>query len=68
MNYPFQFWGNFYGIVSIYGMDGTVAITHGAIEMGQGVNTKVRSYEIQYYTGVSYARNLACSSTKSEVK
>ncbi|CAH1401638.1 unnamed protein product [Nezara viridula] len=40
MNYPFDFWGSFYGMVSIYGMDGSVAISHGAIEMGQGVNTK----------------------------
>ncbi|XP_014254822.1 xanthine dehydrogenase-like [Cimex lectularius] len=40
MNYPFDYWGAFYGMVSIFGMDGTVSISHGAIEMGQGVNTK----------------------------
>uniref|UniRef100_A0A0A9YHM8 Indole-3-acetaldehyde oxidase n=1 Tax=Lygus hesperus TaxID=30085 RepID=A0A0A9YHM8_LYGHE len=41
MNYPFSFFGGFHGVVSIYSSDGSVAITHGAIEMGQGVNTKV---------------------------
>ncbi|KAF6204370.1 hypothetical protein GE061_002711 [Apolygus lucorum] len=41
MDYPFGYFGGFHAVVSIYGNDGTVVITHGAIEMGQGVNTKV---------------------------
>lgn len=41
MQYPFGFWGNHPAIVTIYQIDGSVAISHGGIEMGQGMNTKV---------------------------
>jgi len=42
---PMQYEQNFFGaipvIVSIYHTDGTVAIIHGGIECGQGINTKI---------------------------
>ncbi|KRT82080.1 hypothetical protein AMK59_3165, partial [Oryctes borbonicus] len=41
MAYPFSPFGNYYVLVSIYQIDGTVAISHGGVEMGQGINTKV---------------------------
>ncbi|XP_068085795.1 uncharacterized protein [Anabrus simplex] len=41
MKYPFFLLGGFHATVSIYSVDGTVSVSHGAIECGQGANTKV---------------------------
>lgn len=41
MMYPMAFFGPYDAHVAIYARDGTVAVTHGGIECGQGINTKV---------------------------
>ncbi|XP_049545877.1 uncharacterized protein LOC125957303 isoform X2 [Anopheles darlingi] len=41
MRYPQYFVGTLHALVSIYHADGTVAITTGGIDMGQGVHTKI---------------------------
>lgn len=42
MDYNLVPYGTFYAMVTIFINDGTVCVTHGGIEMGQGINTKVK--------------------------
>lgn len=41
MEYPQPIFGLYPAFVAIYSDDGTVAVTHGGVECGQGINTKV---------------------------
>ncbi|XP_043217578.1 indole-3-acetaldehyde oxidase-like isoform X1 [Amphibalanus amphitrite] len=41
LRYPVHLWAKYPALVSIYDLDGTVAVSVGGIEMGQGLNTKV---------------------------
>ncbi|GLV34521.1 Aldehyde oxidase 3, partial [Carabus blaptoides fortunei] len=41
MNYPFVVYGPYSVFMSVFAQDGTVAISHGGIECGQGINTKI---------------------------
>ena len=40
MRYPLGYFGALHALVAIHAGDGSVSVTHGGIEMGQGMNTK----------------------------
>lgn len=42
LKYPLEYFSNKFNVkVSIYAGDGSIVVSHGAVEMGQGINTKV---------------------------
>lgn len=46
MSYPYNIMYNYHILISVYAFDGTVSISHGGVEIGQGINTKVRLHII----------------------
>lgn len=51
MSFPVEFYGNYSAMVTILRGDGTITVSTGGIEMGQGVNTKVAQV-VAYELGV----------------
>lgn len=43
MRFPMDTLCNYHAMVSVYRGDGSVAVVHGGVEVGQGINTKVRA-------------------------
>ncbi|KAL6263816.1 hypothetical protein P5V15_003899 [Pogonomyrmex californicus] len=41
MTFTMEYYGQFSALVSIFARDGTVCVTHGGIECGQGIHTKI---------------------------
>lgn len=41
MKFHIEFFGSLHAFISVYHRDGSVSVTVGGIEMGQGLNTKV---------------------------
>lgn len=55
MQYFIAYFGSMHGIVSIYHGDGTVAVSTGGVEMGQGLNTKVTQV-VSHVLGIPMAK------------
>lgn len=53
MEYSITYYFNYPTYVAIYHTDGTVVVSHGGVECGQGVNTKV-AQTVAYTLGIPY--------------
>jgi len=51
MDYLLYYFGNYHAMVTVYGADGSVSVTHGCVEIGQGLNTKVAQV-VAYVLGI----------------
>lgn len=65
MRYPVDLLVNMYASVSIYRNDGTVVITHGGVEMGQGINTKVGQYKLRQWSAAQSKAPLFTRNSKA---
>lgn len=53
VRYPIEYFAaNMIASVAIYHMDGYISVSHGGIEMGQGLNTKVFEYETGIFSKI----------------
>ncbi|XP_063225147.1 uncharacterized protein LOC134532557 [Bacillus rossius redtenbacheri] len=52
LSWPWSCVGRYTVMLSVYSQDGSVSVSHGGIEMGQGVNTKVAQV-VAYTLGIS---------------
>lgn len=63
MAFPIFYYGNYSALVTIYRGDGSVTVTSGGIEMGQGLNTKVAqvcAHELG--VPIEYVKIIPCNS------
>lgn len=58
MRFPMDTLCNYHAMVSVYRGDGSVAVVHGGVEVGQGINTKVRAIASRYRKCVMKMRSV----------
>ncbi|KAH8271375.1 hypothetical protein KR018_007791, partial [Drosophila ironensis] len=63
MDYPVFFFGQFPATVAIYHVDGTVVISHGGIEMGQGKSLRVLNISLRVFV-IFYLSTFSGMNTK----
>lgn len=62
MTFPTLYVASFSAYIAIYHGDGTVAVSHGGTEIGQGINTKVAQVVFKFFITIFVEVNLTLSS------